>query len=63
MYDVNIYTKIFSDKVCRQNQNSHFMFNNFFPENRCFYEIMWENIVQPDRSQITYGACALDANK
>ena len=25
------------------------MFNNFFPENRAVYEIMWENMVQADR--------------
>jgi len=29
------------------------MFNNFFFENRSIYEIMWKNIVQPDRSQMT----------
>jgi len=29
------------------------MFNNFFSENRAFYEIMWKNIVQPDRPQMT----------
>ena len=25
-----------SDKICRENQNAHFMFNNFFPDNRPF---------------------------
>jgi hypothetical protein len=25
------------------------MFNNSFPENRAVYEIMWKNMVQPDR--------------
>jgi hypothetical protein len=30
------------------------MFNNFFfSENRAFREIMWKNIVQPDRPQMT----------
>jgi hypothetical protein len=28
------------DKNCRENQNTHFMFNNAFPENRAVYEIM-----------------------
>jgi len=28
------------------------MFNNFHPENRAVYKIMWENIVQPDRPQV-----------
>ena len=41
-----------SCKNCRENQNSHFMFNKFFNGNRDVYEIMWENMIQPDRSQI-----------
>ena len=33
-----------SDKICRENQNTHFMFNNFFfAENRAVYEIMWKS--------------------
>jgi len=32
---------------------THFMSNNFFsPENLALYEIMWKNIVEPDRSQM-----------
>ena len=43
-----------SDKICRENQNTHFVFNTlFFPENRVVYEIMWENVVEPSRPQIT----------
>jgi len=39
-----------SDKSCRGNKNTHFIFNNFlFFENRAVYEIMWEDIVEPDR--------------
>jgi hypothetical protein len=34
-------------KSCRENQNTHFMFNNFFPDNRTVYEVMWKNTVQP----------------
>jgi len=34
-----------SDKNCRHNQNTHFGFNNFFPESRSFYEIMWKTTV------------------
>ena len=30
-----------SDQSCRENQNKYFMFNNFFPQNRAVYEIMW----------------------
>jgi hypothetical protein len=40
------------DEVCTENQNTHFMFNNF-PENHTVYEIMWKNMVHPDRSQMT----------
>jgi hypothetical protein len=32
---------------------TRFMFNNFLPENRAVYEIMWNNTVQPDRPQMT----------
>jgi hypothetical protein len=38
-----------SDKVA-ENQNTHFTFNNIlFFKNRVVYEIMWKNIIQPDR--------------
>ena len=37
-----------SDQSCRVNQNKCFIFN-FFPQNRAVYEIMWKNLVQPDR--------------
>jgi hypothetical protein len=40
-------------KSCRVNQNTHFMFNFFPPENRSAYEIMCKNIVEPDRAQMT----------
>ena len=43
-----------SGKSYNEKQNTHFMFSNFFPlEKRAVYEIMWENIVQPDRPQVT----------
>ena len=29
-----------SDKNCTQNQNTYFMFNKFFPENRAVYEVI-----------------------
>jgi hypothetical protein len=45
--------RIVSDKSHRENQQTHFMFSNFFFENRAVYEIMWKNIVQPDRPQMT----------
>ena len=44
-----------SGRNCRENQNTHFIFSNpfFFFENRPVYEIMWKNIVQPERPQMT----------
>ena len=31
------------DESCRENQNTHFVFSNFFFfENRAVYEIMWQ---------------------
>ena len=43
-----------SDKRCIENQNTHFMFNNLSTQkNRAVYEIMWKNIVEPDRPQMT----------
>ena len=30
-----------------------FMFNNFFSENRAVYELMWKNMVEPDRPHMT----------
>ena len=44
-----------SDKLCRENQNTHFVFSNFFFffENRAVYEIMWKNIAERGRPQMT----------
>ena len=36
-----------SDKSCRENQNTHSIFNNIFLKH-AVYEIMWKNVVQPD---------------
>ena len=33
------------DKICGENQNTHFVFNDFFPENHALYKIMWKTIV------------------
>jgi hypothetical protein len=43
--------------------STRFIFNNFFPKNRAAYEIIWKNMVQPERPQMTveYGACTLHA--
>jgi len=44
-------------KCYRENQNTHFMFNNFpiLNRDRAGYEIMRINMVQPDRPQTTIG--------
>jgi len=54
-----------SNKICRENQNTFFTFNNLFlPENRSVYEIILTNMVQPNRPQIKYNMmhalCMLD---
>jgi len=41
------------DKRCRENQNIHLVFKNFFSGNRAVYKIMWKNMVAPDRPQMT----------
>ena len=52
-----------SDKCCRENQNTYFIFNNFFFffENLAVCEIQWNNIVQPDRPQMTIWRMRLHA--
>jgi len=42
-----------SDKIFGEIQNAHFMFNNFFSENRAAYEIMWKNMVEADSPRRT----------
>jgi len=37
----------------RRGKKAHLVFNNFVLKNRAVYEIMWENIVEWDRQQIT----------
>jgi hypothetical protein len=47
------------DEACIENQNTHFMFNNFcFFENRAVYEIISKNMVEREAPQMTsqYGA-------
>jgi hypothetical protein len=35
------------------NQNTHFMFNNFFSENLSSYETMWKDFVEAGMLQMT----------
>ena len=39
-------------KSCRENQNTHFVFNNFFFK-RAVSEIVWKNMVDWSRSHMT----------
>ena len=41
-----------SNKSCRENQNTHVLFSNFLFKNHV-YEIMWKNLVEPHRLQMT----------
>jgi hypothetical protein len=41
------------DKSYRENKNTHFMFNNIFPENRTVCEIMSENVADTEGPQMT----------
>ena len=41
-----------ADKSCRESQNTHFVFSNFFFLNLAAYEIMWKNTVERGRPQM-----------
>jgi len=41
-----------SDKSYRENRNTR-LCSVTFPENRTVYEILWKNMVEPDRPQTT----------
>jgi len=41
-----------SGKSCRENESTHFMFNNFFLTH-AFYEIVWKSTAKPDGPQMT----------
>jgi hypothetical protein len=41
-----------SGEICRENQNTHFVFNNIIFFKSWFCEIMWENILEPGRTQM-----------
>ena len=50
-----------SDKSCGENQNTHFMFKNFFFGNHAVCVVMWKNITEPGRPQIiAHAHCMLD---
>ena len=43
----------FSDKTCKEIKTQILCPINIIPINGAVYEIMWKNMVQPSRSQIT----------
>ena len=51
------------DKSRRENKNTHFVFNNFFSENRTVHEILPTNMVETEGLHMTsqYGAYELHA--
>jgi hypothetical protein len=53
-----------SDERFRENQNTHSMFNIFLPENSTLGELMWKDMLEPDRPQWQYNTahalCMLD---
>jgi hypothetical protein len=48
-----LWTKNISNKHCGENQNTHFMLNNFFFWNCIMFGMMGKNVVQQGRSQMT----------
>jgi len=44
--------KCFRKKCCRENQNTFYV-QQRFSENRALYEIMWENVAEPQMAQVT----------
>jgi len=44
---------MFQAEIVERNQNTHFTMKSAFSENRDVYEIMWKNMAQPDRPQMT----------
>jgi len=55
-----------SDKICRENQNTHFVFSNFPPPpppSRAVHKIMWGNTGigrQATDDNMAYARCMLD---
>jgi hypothetical protein len=48
-----LWMRNMSHKACRENQNTHFMFSNFFPKIVPFMrQLMHQNVVEPERPQV-----------
>jgi hypothetical protein len=46
-------------KNCRENKNTHLKSNKFIFEIRTVYEIMWQNMVEPDVAENTQFSCGI----
>ena len=61
---LNSYSENCSRESCKENQNTKFVLNNFFPENRAVCKIMCENTVEGGRPGLTeYGVSASRAGQ
>jgi len=49
---VSLRIRNVSDKIGRENENTHFVFMNFFFKS-CVCEIMWKNMIERGRPQMT----------
>jgi hypothetical protein len=52
-YSVSLRMRNVSNERYTENQNMHFMFNNFFFPKIVQFMRMWENNAEPDKPQIT----------
>jgi hypothetical protein len=48
MYNINIVSNTVAEKI-----KTRVLFTITFSENRAVYEVMWKNMVEPDRLQRT----------
>jgi hypothetical protein len=51
--------EMFLTKVTQKIKRNILCSVTFPPENLTVYEIMWKNVIEPDRPQVTIRACAL----
>jgi hypothetical protein len=52
LVDFSLKWEVYHTEVVER-LKTHSMFNIFFFENRAIYEVMWKNLVEPDKPQIT----------
>ena len=51
-FSLNSYNSNVSDENCRENQNTHLAFNNFFRKNRAVFDAVRKSMVNPERPQM-----------